>query len=131
MQRQIPMKSPTRHRWARPIIFEGVELPGTTFAIDHLGKEPEASEEASGWLWQFTICVGVARQDSSANVIRFAGEALELATRFRERLLRDLPGRFDGPFDAAVLDEWVFALRTIIDIARNREICSWTAPDVG
>jgi hypothetical protein len=123
------MTTASRHRWARPIIFEGIELPGTALAIDHLGKEPEVSEEASAWLWRFTICVGVTNRDSVENVIRFAGEALDVATRHRERLLRDIPARFDGPFDAGVLDEWVSALRTMIDVARRREQCSWTSSD--
>jgi hypothetical protein len=125
------MKTAIRHRWARPILFEGVELPGTAFAIGHLGKEPELSEEASAWLWRFTICAGCTNRDASDNVVRFAGEALDLATRFRGRLLRDVPARFDGPFDAQVIDEWVHSLRTIIDIARSREQCSWTSPDAG
>ena len=98
---EIHMKTSNRHRRARTILFERVELPGTAFAIDHLGAEPEMSEEASVWLWRFTICVGVTNRDSAANVIRFAGEALDVATRHRERLLRELPARFDGPFDEA------------------------------
>ena len=118
-----------RHPWARPIIFEGVELPGTTFAIDHLGKEPEMSEEGSVWIWRFTICAGIVKRDSSENVIRFATEALDIAMRFRDRLLREVPARFDGPFDEMVIDEWVFSLRTIIKIAGTQPYCSWTSPD--
>ncbi len=125
------MKTANRHPWARPIVFEGVELPGTVFAIDHLCKEPEISEEASAWLWRFTICAGVTNRDSAENVIRFAGEALDVATRFRERLLQEVPARFDGPFDAQVIDEWVYSLRTMIDMARSRRQCSWTSPDAG
>ena len=118
-----------RHPRARSISFEGTELPPTTIAIDHLGKAPDISEAASRWLWRFTICVGVTKRDTSANVIRYATEALDVATRSRERLLQTIPAHFDGPFDAAVLDEWADALRTIIRIARDRHHCSWTAPD--
>jgi hypothetical protein len=125
------MKTANRHPWARPIIFEGVELPGTAFAIDHLGKEPEMSQEASAWLWRFTICAGVTNQDSADNVIRFASEALDVAMRFRERLLREVPARFEGPFDSQVIDEWVYTLRTIIEISRTQRQCSWTSPDAG
>ena len=99
------------------------------FAIDHLGKEPEMSEEASVWLWRFTIFAGVLKRDTSENVIRSASEALDIATRCRGRLLQNLPGRFDGPFDEQVLDEWVHGLRTIINVARTRQECSWTSPD--
>jgi hypothetical protein len=118
----------SRHDWARPIVFEGVELPGTVFAIDHLGKEPELSVEASEWIWRFTVCVGVMKRDSSENIIRYAGEALDVATRFRERLLCEMPVRFDGPFDEQVLREWVYSLLKMIEIAASRSFCAWTSP---
>jgi hypothetical protein len=124
------MSTATHHPWARTIVFDGHPLPATAIAIDHLGREPEMSEAASAWLWRFTICVGVTKSDRSENVIRFATEALDFASRYRNRLLRDIPSRFDGPFDAAVLDEWVTALTTMIDIARTRDVCSWTAVDM-
>lgn len=99
-------------------------------AIDHLGKEPEISEEASIWLWRFTVCVGITKSDTSENVIRFAGEALEIAQRFRARLLREIPARFDGLFDAKVHGDWVYSLSTMIEIARRRDRCSWTASEL-
>lgn len=121
------MDTSSRHQWARCLLFEGVELPPSAFAIDHLAREPEISEEASVWLWRFTICVGVTNRDNSQNVIRYASEALDIATRFRERLLLTVPARFDGPFDAQVIDEWIMSLKTIIELARNTVECSWTA----
>jgi hypothetical protein len=51
----------TKKDWRRPIVFEGIELPVTAIAIDHLGMYgnlPGISEAASEFLWRFTICVG-------------------------------------------------------------------------
>jgi hypothetical protein len=117
--------------WHRPIIFEGVELPGVAIAIDHLGLHgnlPEMSEGTGLWLWRFTICVGLRRTDASETILHHAQEALALATQFRDRLLQTVPLHYDGPFEPGVLDAWIAALERIIAIARSRRSCSWEAP---
>ena len=115
-----------RHDWERPIFFEGVELPGSAIAIDTLGMYghlPEMSEEASLWLWQFTICVGVEKCDDSSKIILLVEEVLELVTTNRARLLERLK-----PKDEQTLDEWISTLRTLLEVARQKPFCSWTAP---
>jgi hypothetical protein len=117
--------------WRRPIIFEGVELPLSAIAIDHLGMYgnlPDMSEPTSEFLWRFTVCVGRPLTVESEVVIRHCSEALALAESSRERLIVTVPAHWDGPFDSSVVDEWISALRTILSIAATRPQCTWEAP---
>lgn len=117
--------------WERPIIFEGFTLPDTIIAIDHLGMYdnlPEMSEETSVWLWRFTICVGMPRSERSEIILRHTSETRDLINRFRERLLRTVPAQYQGTFTEAILDSWVVALQTIMNIAADRVECTWESP---
>ena len=125
------METADRHSWARRIVFEGESLPGTAFAIDHLGTLPGLSDEASEWLWRFTICVGCTKSDDSVRIIRVVSETMDRFAASRPHLLATLPARFNGPFDDQVLDEWLFALRTMLRIAQRQPRCSWTSPGGG
>lgn len=116
--------------WERPIFFEGVELHGVMIAVDHLGlydNLPEMSEETSIWLWRFTICVGVIREDSSASVVNAVSETLELIQRFRGRLLKTLPDHYPG-FQEEVLEAWRQSLEQILCLAEERAHCKWQSP---
>jgi hypothetical protein len=121
------MEESERHPWARPIVFEGVTLPGTAFAIDHLARLPGLSDEASEWLWRFTICCGRINSDDSARIVRVVSETLHATEASRSHLLATLPSHFDGPFDEEVLADWLLTLRTILNIARGQVRCSWTS----
>lgn len=117
--------------WRRPILFEGVELPDVCIAIDHLGLHdnlPEMSEATSEWLWRFTVCVGRSRTAESAVILHHCSEALRLTEQFRSRLVTTVPEHFQGQFDPVVIDQWIGALKTIIEIASTRSECSWEAP---
>ena len=106
--------------WQRPIVFEGIELPGVTIAIDHLGMYgnlPEISEPTSKWLWHFTVCVGCPNTADSQVIIQHASEALHLAEKFRDRLMQTVPKHFSGAFEPGIVDQWIGALRTITDVA--------------
>ncbi len=115
-----------RYEWERPIFFEGIELPGSAIEIDVLGMYghlPEMSEEASLWLWHFTICVGVEKSDESAKIIPLVREVLGLVTANRSRLLNRLKQT-----DGQTLDEWILTLNTILEVAGRQPYCTWTAP---
>jgi hypothetical protein len=116
--------------WERAILFEGIALPGTAIAIDHLGMYdnlPEMSEATALWLWDFTICVGRKRTDSSDNILRHVRETRDLLAKFRERLLVSVPQHYDSSFSSATLDSWMTALQTVEAIAKSRSQCSWEA----
>jgi hypothetical protein len=121
------METSTRHAWARPIVFEGVTLPGTASAIDHLARLPGLSDEASEWLWRFTICCGRVNSDDSTRIVRLVAEILHATEGSRSYLLATLPAYFDGPLDEQVLTDWLLTLRTILNIAQSQPRCSWTS----
>lgn len=117
--------------WHRPIVFEGVELPGVAIAIDHLGMYgnlPGLPENTSDWLWRFTICVGVNKAASSEEIIQHASCTLELAEKHREDLLHSVPKQYGSEFDSDVLDAWLWTLRELITIAQTRTTCQWSSP---
>ena len=117
--------------WKRSIIFEGVELPGSAIAIDHLGMYgnlPGISEAASEWLWRLTICVGCPKTENSEVITLHASEALRLAEHFRNRLIQTVPEKFTEPFESQIIDEWINALRIIIEVASTRHQCTWESP---
>ena len=117
--------------WRRPIVFEGVELPSSAIAIDHLGMYgnlPDMSEPTSEFLWRFTICVGRPLTVESEVVIRHCSEALALTENSKDRLILTVPAHWDGPFDSSVVDEWISTLRTIVGIAAKQSQCTWEAP---
>lgn len=126
-----PPPAEKKNEWRRPIIFEGVELPSSAIAIDHLGMYdnlPEMSEPTSEFLWRFTICVGRPRTVESAVIVRHCSEALALAESSHDRLMATVPAHWDGPFDPDVIDEWISTLRTVVSIAAKQSQCSWEAP---
>ena len=116
--------------WERTIFFEGVALPRTAIAIDHLAfydNLPEMSEATAEWLWRFTICVGVSRSDTSENILLHVTESRDLLYMFRDRLLKSVPKHYDNTFKPSVLDSWLFALQTMVDVAQSHTHCSWVA----
>ncbi len=113
------------------IIFEGTELPNSAIHLDHLGMYnnlPGVSEAASEWIWRFVICVGKPCRDTSANVIRHSTELLDLAIEHRAHLLENFPKKFTGIFTEKVYQELIASLMTMIERARRRTECHWTAP---
>jgi hypothetical protein len=121
----------TKKDWRRPIVFEGIELPVTAMGIDHLGMYdnlPGLSEAASEFLWRFTVCVGRPQTSDSEIIVRYCSETLMLVEKHRDRLVLSVPKHWDGGFDPAIIDDWVVALKTMLDIAVRRSRCTWEAP---
>ena len=114
--------------WAIPIRFERVELSPLAIVIDHLGLHenlPGLSEEASLWLWRFTICRGRYRTDSTENILKVTKEVMDLITKNRLRLLESVPKRFDGPFTHEHLDLWISDLENIQNLCQGKQECTW------
>ena len=122
------MTSLESKEWAIPIRFESVELSPLAIVIDHLGMHenlPGLSEEASLWLWRFTICRGRYRTDSTENILKVTKEVMQLITENRLHLLESMPKRFDGPFTHEHLDLWISDLENIRNLCQGKEECTW------
>ena len=119
-------------KWMVPIFFEGIELSPISIAIDQLGMHhnlPQISEEASKWLWRFTICRGVNKNDQGETVFKHVSETLFLTKKTREDLLVRVPHTFDGDFTETHLDMWINDLETILEACKDKEMCCWTAQE--
>ncbi len=119
-------------KWMAPIIFEGIELSPISIAIDQLGMRenlPEISEDASKWLWKFTICRGVKNTDLSVNIKKHVEETLLLVNSRREHLLKCVPKQFDGDFTDYHLNLWTSDLKIILEVCENKTRCTWTAKE--
>ena len=117
-----------QYDWAFTIIFEGIQLPRLACAIDHLGMHnnlPGLSEQASEWLWRFTICKDKTTTGPSQEIIKTTNEVLNLMSFHQESLLRTVPKHFDGPFHETELEQWYSTLRMINQIAATKDECSW------
>jgi hypothetical protein len=118
-----------KKEWMTPILFEGIELSPISVAIDHLGMYgnlPELSEETSKWLWEFTICQGIKKNDKGKIIHKHISETLLQTNTFRDHLLKNVPNHFDGKFSEVHLDMWINDLETMLEACKNKDECSWT-----
>lgn len=114
--------------WAVQILFEGVALSPLSIAIDHLGKHenlPKISEEASLWLWQFSVCRGRSRTDKSEKIQAIVSEVLQLINEDKQQLIKSIRRNFDGPFTEEHLDLWIQDLEAILRLSHGKEKCTW------
>ena len=114
--------------WAIPIRFEGVDLSPISIVIDHLGMYgnlPGISEEASLWLWQFTICRGRQRTDSAETIEKIVTEILTLVKHNRKHVLDSVPKHFDGSFTEEHLNFWIADLEMMLSLCKGKSKCAW------
>ncbi len=119
-------------KWMTSIVFEGEELSPISIAIDHLGMYgnlPGLSEEISEWLWKFTICRGVNKEDKSVNINLNVIELLSMIKIHRHHLLENVPLHFDGEFLNIHLDMWINDWNINLGKRKTRRVCKGTAKE--
>lgn len=124
----------TRAEWnGKPlatIVFQNRPLPPFASVLDVAANNRTFEgfdEEAATWFWRFTICVGVIRREKSICVVRHSNILNEKLNEDGETLLPEIARRFPNCDAAAVLRDWVTALRIILEEAQKVEECEWTA----
>ena len=116
----------------KPIIFEDTELSEISYMIDHLGAYenlPDLSEETSVWLWRFTICSGLIKNESSESIQKHIHEVLKNIKQEKNKLVQKIDEHFIGPFTESKLSLWINDLETILTKSKATQTCSWTMKD--
>jgi hypothetical protein len=116
----VSAKSPEN---LKAIRFAGELLPKWAQLLDLAARLCPIPEEARHWFSRFTTCGGV---DDARTIIDRCSLLRQSIQEQREFLTTELRRSLDDAQPLKIVAAWMYALDTMIEVARKSKTCSWT-----
>jgi|ERR1035437_1023182 ubiquinone biosynthesis protein UbiJ len=110
------------HENLKAIRFEGELLPNWAQLLDLAARLCPLSEDVRRWFSRLTGCSGVDDARTVTNQCKLLQASIQ---EHRDAIAEELKRSRDDAQASQVIGAWMYALDTMIQVARTTKACSW------